>query len=162
MANNTYKIAIIGNGGVGKSTWTKFLLTGEFITDYVPTLGMECHPLWFYTQTHGKIQFNCWDTAGQEKFAGLKEAYLIGANAVIVVYDESSINSVQEWVDMAKKMEISTILLVKNKCEQGKSISHLAKKYPHVEISAQNDIRTKEPYLQLARTLVCDSSLQFV
>jgi GTPase SAR1 family protein len=38
------------------------------------TIGVEVHPLDFFTN-YGKIRFNCWDTAGQEKFGGLRDGY---------------------------------------------------------------------------------------
>jgi GTP-binding nuclear protein Ran len=38
------------------------------------TLGVEVYPLKFYTNC-GPIQFNVWDTAGQEKFGGLRDGY---------------------------------------------------------------------------------------
>jgi GTPase SAR1 family protein len=44
-------------------------LTGEFEKKYVATLGVEVHPLLFYTG-RGPIKFNVWDTAGQEKVRG--------------------------------------------------------------------------------------------
>ena len=40
------------------------------------TLGVEVHPLVFHTN-RGAIRFNVWDTAGQEKFGGLRDGYYI-------------------------------------------------------------------------------------
>ena len=40
------------------------------------TLGVEVHPLTFHTN-FGPICFNVWDTAGQEKFGGLRDGYYI-------------------------------------------------------------------------------------
>lgn len=40
----------------------------------IATLGVEVYPLRFYTNC-GVIQFNVWDTAGQEKFGGLRDGY---------------------------------------------------------------------------------------
>jgi GTP-binding nuclear protein Ran len=40
----------------------------------VATLGVEVYPLKFFTNL-GPIQFNVWDTAGQEKFGGLRDGY---------------------------------------------------------------------------------------
>lgn len=37
---------------------------------------MEVHPLVFHTN-RGPIKFNVWDTAGQEKFGGLRDGYYI-------------------------------------------------------------------------------------
>ncbi len=40
---------------------------------------MEVHPLDFET-SRGKLLFYCWDTAGQEKFGGLRDGYYIHGN----------------------------------------------------------------------------------
>ena len=40
----------------------------------IATIGVEVHPLDFYTNC-GRIRFYCWDTAGQEKFGGLRDGY---------------------------------------------------------------------------------------
>lgn len=40
------------------------------------TLGVEVHPLSFHTN-RGTIKYNVWDTAGQEKFGGLRDGYYI-------------------------------------------------------------------------------------
>jgi len=71
-----FKLILVGDGGVGKTTFVKRHLTGEFEKKYVATLGVEVHPLGFHTN-RGPIKFNVWDTAGQEKFGGLRDGYYI-------------------------------------------------------------------------------------
>lgn len=46
----------------------------EFLASLAATIGVEVHPLDFHTNC-GKIRFYCWDTAGQEKFGGLRDGY---------------------------------------------------------------------------------------
>jgi len=70
----TFKLVLVGEGGVGKTTFVKRHLTGEFEKKYVATLGVEVHPLEFHTN-RGQLVFNVWDTAGQEKFGGLRDGY---------------------------------------------------------------------------------------
>jgi GTPase SAR1 family protein len=41
---------------------------------FAATLGVEVHPLEFHTN-RGQLVFNVWDTAGQEKFGGLRDGY---------------------------------------------------------------------------------------
>ena len=64
----------------GKTTFVKRHLTGEFEKKYVATLGVEVHPLVFHTN-RGALRFNVWDTAGQEKFGGLRDGYYIQGTA---------------------------------------------------------------------------------
>ncbi len=49
-----------------------FVLQGEFEKKYIATVGVEVHPLLFHTN-RGPLVFNVWDTAGQEKFGGLRD-----------------------------------------------------------------------------------------
>lgn len=98
----TFKLVLVGDGGVGKITETALFVqnnslktlflgkttfvkrhkTGEFEKKYVATLGVEVHPLEF-TTNHGPIRFNVWDTAGQEKFGGLRDGYYIQVSAAV-------------------------------------------------------------------------------
>ena len=66
---------------------------------YIATLGVEVHPLRFYTNL-GEIIFNVWDTAGQEKFGGLRDGYYIQGECAIIMFDVTSritYRSVPNW-----------------------------------------------------------------
>ncbi|CAN1788985.1 GTP-binding nuclear protein Ran-B1 [Linum perenne] len=82
----SFKLVIVGDGGTGKTTFVKRHLTGEFEKKYEPTIGVEVHPLDFTTNC-GKIRFYCWDTAGQEKFGGLRDGYYIHGQCAIIMFD---------------------------------------------------------------------------
>ena len=73
------------------------LYIGLFL--YPETVGVEVHPLVFYT-SRGVIQFNCWDTAGQEKFGGLRDGYYHQSQGAILMFDvtsQVSYNNVTRW-----------------------------------------------------------------
>ena len=42
------------------------------------------------TQNFGQIQFDVWDTAGQEKFGGLRDGYYINGQCGIIMFDVTS------------------------------------------------------------------------
>jgi len=66
-----FKCSVIGDGGVGKTAYIMQLLIGSFEKRYVPTLGVEVHPLKFDVMSDSKVSqviFNVWDCAGQERF----------------------------------------------------------------------------------------------
>ncbi|CAN6220898.1 unnamed protein product, partial [Urochloa humidicola] len=70
----SFKLVLVGDGGTGKTAFVKRHISGEFEKKYEPTIGVEVRPLDF-TTSHGKLRFYCWDTAGQEKFGGLRDGY---------------------------------------------------------------------------------------
>eukprot|EP00168_Porphyra_purpurea_P014206 TRINITY_DN403_c0_g1_i9.p2 TRINITY_DN403_c0_g1~~TRINITY_DN403_c0_g1_i9.p2 ORF type:complete len:134 (-),score=39.18 TRINITY_DN403_c0_g1_i9:228-629(-) len=88
-ATPQFKLILVGDGGVGKTTFVKRHLSGEFQKKYVATVGVEVHPLSFHTN-FGPIIFQCWDTAGQEKFGGLRDGYYIQGQAAIIMFDVTS------------------------------------------------------------------------
>ena len=105
MASVTeYKIIFAGDGGVGKSTFIHRYKTAIFNSWYVPTLGVDVEVIALYTN-YGMFVLNIWDTAGQEKYGGLKEAYFIGAHGAIVMFDTTSkgtYDNVDFWVNGIK------------------------------------------------------------
>lgn len=66
-----FKVVLVGDGGVGKTTFVRRHQSGEFEKKYIATQGVEVSSITFYT-THGPIRLNLWDTAGQEKLGGLR------------------------------------------------------------------------------------------
>jgi len=116
----TFKLVLVGDGGVGKTTFVKRHLTGEFEKKYVATLGVEVHPLGF-TTNRGAITFNVWDTAGQEKFGGLRDGYYIQGQCAIIMFDVTSritYKNVPTWhKDLVRVCENIPIVLCGNKVD---------------------------------------------
>lgn len=108
MTTETKKIKIVflGDGGVGKTTYLKKLRNDTYERKYIPTMGVEIHPLTWDT-SDGEVITNCWDCAGQEKFGGLKETYYTGADAFVVCFDTTnklSYKNVKFWTESVKKI----------------------------------------------------------
>lgn len=116
----TFKCVLVGDGGTGKTTFVKRHMTGEFEKKYVATLGVEVHPLVFHTN-RGAIRFNVWDTAGQEKFGGLRDGYYIQGQCAIVMFDVTSrvtYKNVPNWHrDLVRVCENIPIVLCGNKVD---------------------------------------------
>uniref|UniRef100_A0A914PTM3 GTP-binding nuclear protein n=1 Tax=Panagrolaimus davidi TaxID=227884 RepID=A0A914PTM3_9BILA len=144
----TFKLILVGDGGTGKTTLVKRHLTGEFEKKYVATLGVDVHSLAFNT-THGEICFNVWDTAGQEKFGGLRQGYF--------------------FQDLSRVCENIPIVLVGNKVDvkerKVKPINitfHNEMNLQYYDISAKLNYNFEKPFLYLARKLIGDPNLDFV
>jgi len=168
----TFKLILVGDGGVGKTTFVKRHLTGEFEKKYVATLGVEVHPLGFHTN-YGPIVFNCWDTAGQEKFGGLRDGYYIQGQAAIIMFDVTSritYKNVPNWHrDLVRVCENIPIVLVGNKVDvkdrkvKAKTITfHRKKNLQYYDISAKSNYNFEKPFLYLARKLLSQPNLAFV
>jgi len=168
----TFKLILIGDGGTGKTTFVKRHLTGEFEKKYVPTLGVEVHPLTFHTNC-GPICFNVWDTAGQEKFGGLRDGYYIQGNAAIILFDVTSrmtYKNVPNWHrDVVRVCENIPIVLCGNKVDlkdrkvKAKQITfHRKRNLQYYDISAKSNYNFEKPFLWLARKLVGEPNLIFV
>lgn len=168
----TFKLVLVGDGGVGKTTFVKRHVTGEFEKKYVATLGVEVHPLKFHT-TRGEIIFNVWDTAGQEKFGGLRDGYYIQGQCAIIMFDVTSrvtYKNVPNWHrDLVRVCENIPIVLCGNKVDikdrkvKAKAIVfHRKKNLQYYDISAKSNYNFEKPFLWLARKLVGDANLEFV
>jgi len=83
MDRKMHKIIVVGEGGVGKTSFIRRHTTGEFKPQYVATNGMETTP---YPEKE-IYPFVFWDCAGQKQFEGLREGYYIGADAAILMFD---------------------------------------------------------------------------
>ena len=147
-------------GGVGKTTFVKRHLTGEFEKKYIATLGVEVHPMPFYT-SKGMILFNVWDTAGQEKLGGLRDGYYIGGNCGIVMFDVCSritYQNVPKWYkDLVRVCENIPIVLVGNKVDvkdrkvKAKQITfHRKKNLQYYDISAKSNFQSmREAFINI-------------
>jgi len=168
----TFKLILVGDGGTGKTTFVKRHLTGEFEKRYIATVGVDVHPLTF-TTNRGKICFNCWDTAGQEKFGGLRDGYYIQGNCAIIMFDVTSRNTyknVPNWYrDIVRVCDLIPIVLVGNKVDsvdrqvKAKMITfHRKKSLQYYDISAKSNYNFEKPFLWLAKRLANDPSLMFM
>jgi GTP-binding nuclear protein Ran len=168
-----FKLILVGDGGVGKTTFVKRHISGEFERRYIPTMGVEVNPLPFYTNL-GKIVFNVWDTAGQEKFGGLRDGYYINGNAAIIMFDvlsKATYKNVQQWHrDITRVCENIPIVLCGNKVDvkdrkvKPKQIMFHRKKpnMQYYDISAKSNYNYEKPFLWLARRLAGNNNLVFV
>jgi len=168
----TFKLVLVGDGGTGKTTFVKRHVTGEFEKKYIATLGVEVHPIQFYTN-YGQIVFNCWDTAGQEKFGGLRDGYYIQGNCAIIMFDVTSrvtYKNVPNWHrDLIRVCECIPIVLCGNKVDvkerkvKAKTITfHRKKNLQYYDISAKSNYNFEKPFLWLARKLCGEPNLEFV
>lgn len=158
----TCKFVLVGNGGVGKSTFVKRIRGAPFDGKYIATFGVDVIPIMFQTN-HGTICANIWDCAGQEKFGGLRDEYYIDAQGAIVMFDATSKLSfvhAKKWAaDVIRVAENIPTVFVANKCD----ISEVS--FPcDVRVSSKNSTleELRMPILSLLRRLTGHEDLVFM
>ena len=125
MAQSSFKIVIVGESRVGKTSITQRYVKNNFLENQSPTIDVSfCSK---YIMYKGKMQIlNIWvflrkDTAGEEKYHSISSFYYKNSNGAIIVYDitdEKSFNTLQSWVEELKKeLPEIPIILVGNKCD---------------------------------------------
>lgn len=180
-----YKITILGDKDIGKTTYINRLKTGEFNNIHIPTIGVDISQLKFNTNLYGEIVFNVWDTAGEEKHGGLREGYWIGSDAFILMFDltcGSSLINIFKYIKLLKQNNSidKPLILCGNKCDlqdySTKSFIDLLNKYGsgsfklkniyehkfrYFSLSAKSNTNTEDPFLYIARVLLSDNNIFF-
>lgn len=120
--NHLFKLLLIGDCGVGKSSLLNRFADDTYSECYVSTIGVD-----FKVKTvhidEKIIKLQIWDTAGQERFRTIAANFYRGAHGIIVVYDvtdKESFLHARNWVDEIDKYtneDSVNKLLVGNKCD---------------------------------------------
>uniref|UniRef100_A0A8C7QUT7 Small monomeric GTPase n=1 Tax=Oncorhynchus mykiss TaxID=8022 RepID=A0A8C7QUT7_ONCMY len=94
----TYKLVVVGDGGVGKSALTIQFFQNIFVPDYDPTIEDS-----YLKHTEIDAQWailDVLDTAGQEEFSAMREQYMRTGDGFLIVFsvtDKASFEHVDRF-----------------------------------------------------------------
>ena len=116
-----YKIILLGEGGVGKSSMIQRYVYDKFSIHTTPTIGVA-NTTKVVSVDGEKILLNIWDTAGQEKYRSMLNSSFRGCRAAIMVYDitsEVTFRNLDYWFEQIKNIggENVKYLLIGNKAD---------------------------------------------
>ena len=116
-----FKILLIGDSGVGKTSVIMRYTKNLFNEDYLNSIGVDFKSKDLYIEEK-KIKLQIWDTAGQERFRTITSSYYRGAHAIAVVFDltkRQSYDHVKRWMEDINKYAKENVLkfLVGNKSD---------------------------------------------
>tara|TARA_B100001029_G_C15047209_1_gene448029 strand:- start:1335 stop:1967 length:633 start_codon:yes stop_codon:yes gene_type:complete len=153
MFKYIFKLIIIGNNNVGKSSIIKSFNNDYFDQKYHSTIGIDFASKIIKLEDNTVVKLQIWDTAGTERFKSIVRNYYRGCIGGIIVFDvtnRQSFDNVIMWYNdllmhTNKKAGELTILLVGNKNDLEKRVisqseaSNLAYdlKIPYLETSAK-------------------------
>ena len=111
-----FKIVLIGDTSVGKTNILSKYLKGEFDPKSKSTVGVEFGVKNFKIENN-IVKVQIWETAGEERYRSITNAYYKGAKGSLLVYDitnKKSFENVEKWISDLKANadeDISMILL---------------------------------------------------
>ncbi|KAI1900146.1 hypothetical protein AGOR_G00047010 [Albula goreensis] len=116
-----FKLLVVGDCDVGKTSLMLRYTTDAFTPDSVSTVGVD-FKLKTIFKNGRRIKLQIWDTAGQERFRTITTAYFRGAVGIVLMYDianEESFRALQEWSAQIKQhaAESTQVILVGNKSD---------------------------------------------
>ena len=170
-----YKVIVIGDPAVGKTSLLTNFATNQFEEKYLPTVGVSIlkEPIEL-EDNDATINLMFWDIAGQPQFYMLHRPYFNGADGILLVFDttrSSTFSNINNWYSSAVKYGLSGVprILVGNKLdlkEERKIIlpmaEHLSEKLnaPYFETSALTGENVKLVFQKIAE-LVYKSKVNY-
>ena len=161
-----YKVLIIGDSAVGKSSLLLQFSDQTFSENYVSTIGVD-----FKIRTidvDGKqVKLQIWDTAGQERFQSITANYYHGSNAIALVYDitdRKTFDNLRKWISDVDRLANKQVcrLIVGNKTDlsdkrvvrrdEGQAFAD-SLGVPFIETSAKTASNVQEMFLQMCQAI---------
>lgn len=162
----SYKLVVVGGGGVGKSALTIQFIQSYFVQDYDPTIEDSYTKQCVIDNKVAKLDIL--DTAGQEEFSAMREQYMRSGEGFLLVFsvtDESSFNDIHNFhkqILRVKDRDEFPMILVGNKCDletQRKVTQEQARArakelvIPYIETSAKLKHNVEQAYYDLVRKI---------
>ncbi|OLS13839.1 MAG: sensory transduction histidine kinase [Promethearchaeota archaeon CR_4] len=166
-----FKLIILGEGSVGKSSLVRNFSEKHFDDDYLPTLGANVlvkEMNLVFNREKVKVSLAIWDIAGQEEFRLIAPAYHAGAAGAFLVGDLtrlSSFNALSAWRhELSKDLNKDIpIILLANKCDLSHQIEGLYLEKLASQLGAFNVFKTSAltgENVQLAFQLIAEKMLE--
>lgn len=164
-----YKILVLGESNVGKTSLIKRFVEDTFPLDYKSTVGVDYKIKCVNINEHQAVKLSIWDTAGQERYRSIARSYLNNAQGIILCYDISDKNSFADlenfWISFAQSYALKSIcrlVIVATKLdkktnrkvtfEEAKKLAdNLGLKY--FETSALKNINVNEVFMYLTKKI---------
>ena len=117
-----YKILLLGDTQVGKSSFLMRYIDNTFQESYLSTVGLDFKVKNVQLDDGNTYRVQIWDTAGQDRFHAITRNYFKNAHGIILIYDVTLIESfhnVKNWIKQIKE-EVTdkvSIILAGNKID---------------------------------------------
>ena len=117
-----YKVVMVGDFGVGKTSLVRRFVDNSFSEDYLSTIGVSISK-----KSLGNSTVMLWDIEGDTEFKPIFKQYLLGAKGFIIVADvtrKNSLESIQKHIELCHSIVSGApICVALNKADAPHAIS---------------------------------------
>jgi small GTP-binding protein len=173
MSSSTYKVVLLGEGRVGKTSLISRFVKEKFDAEEASTVQANMYNKKKVTVDGRTIDLSIWDTAGQERFHALGPIYYRNSNGAVLVYDitdADTFEKVKMWIKELKAVVGDSISIVicgnKADMERDRDIDEaIAQTYAtkeaaqHFNTSAKLNLNVSEAFEALARAIIAQESV---
>ncbi|MBS7248959.1 MAG: GTP-binding protein [Candidatus Jordarchaeales archaeon] len=169
-----FKVVIVGDGGVGKTSITRRFSEGVFSESYKMTVGVDFAVKNIEVDTplgRKNVKFQVWDQSGQDRFSHIRPLYYRGSVGGLCVYDVTKVESFKRlpfWIEEVRShCGDIPLILIGNKHDLPRSVPledalEFAIKHNllYFETSAKTGMNVNEAFADLARMIITKRSVQ--
>lgn len=166
-----FKILILGEAGIGKTSLKVRYTDDVFPLDYNATIGVD-YKIKCLKIDDKLVKLSIWDTAGQERYRSVAKSFIVNSHGVLLCFDitdQNSFNALSSfWIKFVNEnlrnnqVECKLILVgtkldrMENRKVTQSQAQNLANQLgvPYFETSAMKNLNINEMFLQLTRSMV--------
>jgi len=169
MVRYVFKVLLLGNGAVGKTSLLYRFIENKFSANYNITIGVDFLTKEITFNGDSEAKLTVWDVAGQKKFQFMRETIYKGTNGALLVFDLTrgqTYADIEAWLSEVWKIvdEDIPFVLIGNKVDliedTGRAVDQEAAKdlaegnrSIYIETSAKTGEKVEDAFLELTRRM---------
>jgi len=168
QGSKIFKVVVVGNGSVGKTSAIVRFTTNSFRENYIPTLGVGFARKDLTIQDK-RVVLQIWDLGGQDYLDKVRANFYAAAHGVMLIYDVTQRDTFDELLSWKEEVDSHVdnyrMMLIANKVDLVSNrvvISYegvsLAKRLgaEYVETSAKTGLNVNEAFEKLAVIILAE------
>jgi len=130
ITTSEFKIVLLGDSSVGKSSIVNRYIKRKFSNKYITTIGASFYSKNIHLKNNKLIKIQIWDTGGSERFKSISNIYYRNADGALLIYDvtnENSLLNLNFWIQELKNNVNDLVIgIVGNKIDVNENLKNVS------------------------------------